>query len=419
MTPRLVHVSDLETLFDRPTDAGRFAGTITALRDDRTAVVGTGDTTALGSLALATDEGRGHAAPFLDRIRPVADTFGNHDFDHGPEWTAEWARRTPGTSLAANLSGVDADAYDSHAIVEVGGTRVGLVGVANPETSVICAAAADLDFTDPVAAVREGERALREDGAEYVVALSHCGDTDATIARETDVDVVLGAHDHERVEKRVAGTLVARTRGGQANEFEVVTLGETPTVDVREPTGPEDEEITEEYRERRDAAGIDELVCSFAADLSPAETGWGVADAYRVRGNADVGITAEASVRGALPAEPSVGDLLGAVPFDSALQTLEIRGEDLEAAVLAGREPLDDTHGRLHVAGAAVDGDTVFVGGEPVEDRTYRVACTSYLPSVDLLPGFTPDRVVADHGLQHEHLLAHARNGQFGPGTRR
>ncbi|QLG29339.1 5'-nucleotidase C-terminal domain-containing protein [Halorarum halophilum] len=123
--------------------------------------------------------------------------------------------------------------------------------------------------------------------------------------------------------------------------------------------------------------------------------------------------------RGDGPGRPP-GDLLGVVPFPSHLQTLEVRGEDLAAAVRAGREQFDDTHGRLFVSGAAVRWDdpngTVAVDGEAVDpDRTYRVACTSYLPSVGLPPGFEQESVVEDRGPQHEHLLTHARDGEFGP----
>ena len=418
--PRLVHLSDLETLFDRPADAGRLAGAVEALHDDRTLVVGTGDTTALGSLALATEEGRGHARPFLEAVRPVADTFGNHDFDLGLEWAADWARGTPGTHLAANLDGIDTDAFEPSIVVDVGEARIGLVGVVNPETATICHAAGSLTFSDPVTAVREEAEALQRRGAEHVVVLSHCGEADADIARGADVDAVLGAHDHERVEEHVDGTLLARTRGGQANEYEVVTLDDEPTVEVRDATdGPVDEAVEREYRERRAAAGIDAGVCSFQRPLSQEEAGRAVADAYRSRGEADVGVLVSASVRGGLPATATTGDLLGVVPFDSHLQTLEVGGADLAAALRVGQDPLDDTHGRLYAAGATVDGDDpdepVAIGGKPVDpDRTYRVACTSYLPSVELVPGFHPDAVVEDRGPQHEHLLAHARDGTFG-----
>ncbi|QLG63526.1 bifunctional metallophosphatase/5'-nucleotidase [Halorarum salinum] len=415
--PRLVHLSDLETLFDRPADAGRLAGAVGELRDGRTVVVGTGDTTALGALALATEAGRGHGRPFLDAVSPVASTFGNHDFDEGPARAAEWARDTPGTHLAANLEGLDGDAYEPSALVDVAGTRVGLVGVVNPETPEMCHAVESLAFTDPVAAVRGEAAELRRRGAEFVVVLSHCGDGDADVARGTDVDAVLGGHDHELVAERVDGTLVARTRGGQANEYEVVTLGGEPTADVRTPTdAPVDAAIEAEYRERRAAAGVDESVRSFAGPLSTAEVGRAAAAAYRDRGGADVGLIAAGSVRAGLPAAATVGDLLGVVPFPSHLHTLAVRGGDLAAAVRLGRDSPDDTHGHVFAVGASVREDgTVAVDGEPVSpDRTYRVACTSYLTEVAPLAGFEPDAVVDDRGLQYEHLLAHARDGEFG-----
>lgn len=415
--PRLVHLSDLETIYDRPADAGRLAGAVEEFRDERTVVVSTGDTTALGSLALSTDEGRGHGRPFVESVAPVASTFGNHDLDEGPAWAADWARETPGTHLAANLDGLPPNVSEPSVLVDAAGTRVGLVGAVNPRTPEMCHAVESLTFTDPVAAVREEAAELRRRGAEFVVVLSHCGGGDADIARGTDVDAVLGGHDHELVAERVDGTLVARTRGGQADEFEVVTLGEEPSADVRTPTdAPVDEGVAAEYRDRRAAAGIDEDVCSFPEPLSEATTGHAVAATYRDRGEADVGVVVAGSVRCGLPAEATVGDLLGVVPFPSRLHTLAIRGEDLADAVRLGRDAPDDTHGRMYAAGASVrEDDTVVVDGVPVShDESYRAACTSYLTEVAPLSGFEPDAVVDDRGLQYEHLLAHARNGEFG-----
>ncbi|WP_313691495.1 bifunctional metallophosphatase/5'-nucleotidase [Halorarum halobium] len=415
--PRLVHLSDLETIYDRPEDAGRLAGAVEALRDERTIVVTTGDTTALGSLALATDEGRRHGLPFMRAVAPVASTFGNHDLDEGPGWAAEWARDVPGTHLAANLDGLAADAFEPGLLTEVDEARVGLVGVVNPRTPEMCHAVESLTFTDPVEAVRREAAALRDRGAEFVVVLSHCASVDADIAGGTDVDAVLGAHDHEQVEERVDGTLVARTRGGQANEYEVVTLGEDPAADVRDLTdAPVDGPVAAEYRERRAAAGIDEEVCSFPEPLPEAETGWAVAETYRVRGEADIGVVVAGSVRGGLPATITVGDLLGVVPFSSHLHTLAVGGEDLANAIRLGRDEPDDTHGRMYVAGASVREDgPVVVDDDPISpDATYRVACTSYLTEVAPLPGFEPDALVADHGLQYEHIIAQARAGEFG-----
>lgn len=76
---RLLGYSDLESLYDDPDRVGAFASLVERRRDERTLVVGAGDNTALGTLALLTDEGRAQARPFFEAVEPAADTFGNHD----------------------------------------------------------------------------------------------------------------------------------------------------------------------------------------------------------------------------------------------------------------------------------------------------------------------------------------------------
>jgi 2',3'-cyclic-nucleotide 2'-phosphodiesterase (5'-nucleotidase family) len=100
---RVLHYADLETVYDDPEHVGRLAECINELRDENTMVVGAGDNTALGSLALVTDKGRAQARPFFDAVRPDAETFGNHDFDHGTDSALELADRTPQQWLCANV----------------------------------------------------------------------------------------------------------------------------------------------------------------------------------------------------------------------------------------------------------------------------------------------------------------------------
>lgn len=69
MSLRVVHYSGVENAYDEPERVGRLAGTIDALRDDRSVVVGTGDNTAPGVLALRTD-GR-QALDFFRDVDPV------------------------------------------------------------------------------------------------------------------------------------------------------------------------------------------------------------------------------------------------------------------------------------------------------------------------------------------------------------
>lgn len=420
--PRLVHLSDLERLYDDPEAVGRLAGTIQELRDGRTLVVGSGDTTALGALSLSTDAGREQARPFYEAVSPDADTLGNHDLDLGPEWAMQWMRSTPGTHLLANASGFPGDDPAGSTILQVGKMRVGLIGVTHPETPAICTAAETLTFEDPVDVVSRETARLRERGADVVVVLSHCGTVDADIAAETTVDAVLGGHVHDHVTAVVDGTLLARTRGGQAGEYQVLTLGETLRVDHHLIDGaPLDEELAASYRDRHAAAGLDEAICQFPGPLTHAEAGRLVADAYRQAADAAIGIVLGPSVRTGLSAQVTVGDVLGLVPFESDLLALEVAGRDIEAIASALPTPIEDSPARVFAAGLSREADgTTTVDGRPIDPRaTYRVATTGYLPYTELLPGITQDATATVVGPQHEIIVEAVRSGVVPAGSGR
>ncbi|WP_246998866.1 5'-nucleotidase C-terminal domain-containing protein [Halosolutus gelatinilyticus] len=408
--PRLVHVADLETIYDDPERVGRLAGAVRARRDDRTLVVGAGDTTALGALAFVSEEGRELARPLYETIDPDADVLGNHEFDYGADRAAAWVRTTPGRHLLANVEGLPDGATTPSAVVEVADARIGLVGVTDPRTAEISGIDLDVEFTDPVTAVRAASDRLRSRGCERVVVLSHCGPLDSTIAAETNADIVLGGHDHERVRERVDGTLVARTEGGQAGAFQVVRLTDPPAVEVCAiDDEPRHERIESAYRERYDATGLADVVTTLPEPIDRATTARTVARAYRERGTAAVGLVARGSVRDGLPGDVTRGDVIGVVPFGSMLHVHRVDGRTMAAIVDRGTGLDHETAGEIVADGPSrsTDGGAL-VEGEPIDpDGSYRVGCMSYLTAVDAIPELDSDTLVEDRGPQHEHVLAY------------
>ncbi|WP_435062975.1 5'-nucleotidase C-terminal domain-containing protein [Halobaculum sp. EA56] len=404
--PSLLVVNDVETAFDHPDRVGRLAGLLGG-RDDDTLLLDAGDATAMGALAVVSESGRAAAAAFHGAVAPDAHVPGNHDFDEGLGALAEFVADTPGRWLAANVPALD---LPGRVVLDAGDSRVGVVGVCHPDTPDICRAVRDVEFGDPVAAARRELAALRDGGVDHAVVLSHCGALDADIARGTDADAVVGGHDHERTIDRVDGTLVARG-GGVGREAVAVDLGEVPRATVRRTAdAPLDRAVAEEYRARHAALGLDDPVASLPGPMDLSAVRRLVADAYRERAGADAGLAVAASVREPLPADVRERHLVGTVPFESSLVSVDVRGGDLRAALRASRGPLDDTHGTVVWSGA--DPAALTCRGEPVrEDGTYRVACTTYETGAELLPGLASDRVAADHGLQYEHVVAYARDG--------
>jgi 2',3'-cyclic-nucleotide 2'-phosphodiesterase (5'-nucleotidase family) len=436
----LLHYADLETAIDDPEQCARLAGAVAANRREETLVLGAGDNTAPGALSLAT-EGAG-AYDFFRAVDPDADTFGNHDFDFGPERARELAGDAPQPWLCANAS-VEGSRFaaaetDSSRLVDAG-ARVGVVGVAHPRTGEINPGAAGLEFEDPVPVVREQADKLRAEGAEYVVVVSHCGYNDEDIARETDVDAVLGGHVHDVFTEVIDGTAVVRA-GRRAEYFSEVTLGSEPAITVHEVDDEHvDEALATRLYERMTEHGLDEVVATVeepierseeAATVAESRIGNVVVDALQWKSGADVALSPPGAMRSGDPlvGEVTVADLISLTPYDDDLTVVELPGERLREAFVAvpfgyHDEGYPDRH-CSHVSGATVVWDdgagellNATVAGEPIDPGgTYTVATASYLVETDhVTDAFGPADVVGKYGLARDAIVEYAREKGLTP----
>jgi 2',3'-cyclic-nucleotide 2'-phosphodiesterase (5'-nucleotidase family) len=452
MAPRLLHYSDIENAYDDPDRIGRLAGLLTARRDAETLVLGTGDNTAPGVLALVT---RGaQALDFYRAVEPDAETFGNHDFDFGPERTRDIVRDSPQRWLTANVRANGdrfgrADGVERTAVFEVADARVGLFGVTDPTTPSLNPKATGLTFSDPIAAAREAVADLRERGVDHVVALSHLGRGDETLAAEVDVDVILGGHVHaERVE-RVHDTLL--TRPGVNGEVVLeVSLPDRSVTRHEVADAPRHEGVAGALRARMATAGVHHPVAHVAEPIERTEktafrgesrVGNFVADAYRwaaLEADAADGLPRERVVAlqnsggiragTALDGDVTLADLISLVPFEEPVAVVELSGERLrETFAQAAGSRLGFGHPEwwhAHLANAHVTYDferhavvDARVGGEPLDpDAIYRLATSDYLlHTTNEFPALGEDDRVATLDTQYEVLAAYARTVGIAP----
>jgi 5'-nucleotidase / UDP-sugar diphosphatase len=168
-----------------------------------------------------------------------ATTFGNHDFDLGPDGlgasvgVAVKAGRVPAvlasnTDLAANdatLTGLQRLAKDGvirrHLVIERGGMRFGIFGVLGKEAIFYTTNSGAIAFTDAIETAREMVKLLREtEKVDVIIALSHGGLQKGEDGRFTDgddvrlakavpgIDVVIGGHSHTELQ----GAIVVNDR---------------------------------------------------------------------------------------------------------------------------------------------------------------------------------------------------------------
>jgi 2',3'-cyclic-nucleotide 2'-phosphodiesterase (5'-nucleotidase family) len=435
VTLRLLHYSDIENAYDDPERLGRLAGTIAARRDDDTLVFGTGDNTSPGILPLLT---RGEQSlDFFERADPHADTFGNHDFDYGPDRALELVDRAPQPWICANVER-NGDTFGAAVgvrpwrVFEQNGVRVGAFGLVTPRTNSINPNTGDVRFTDPIPAAERAVAALRAEDVDYVVCLSHLGTGDESLAATVDVDVVLGGHNHaERVE-RLDDTLL--TRPGVNGEVVLeISLPDREVTRHVVRDGPLDDLVRDRFETRLADAGVDEVVAHVDDPIERTETacfrgesriGNFVADAYRWVADADVGLQNSGGIRSgpALAGDVTLGDLISVVPFDEPLSVAEATGAELAAAFAQGEGARlsfgEPEWWHAHVSGATIEYDltagelvSATVGGDPIDpDRTYRVALSDYLlHSDDEFPALDEAHRVETLDTQYEVLAAYAR----------
>lgn len=183
---------------------------------ERTLLLDAGDTVSDTMLAAET---RGRVVlEAMNAIGYDAMVVGNHDVDFTIDVLREHARLARFPLLAANLVTVPGDrpVVRPYVIRSVGSVRVGILGLAYPNTPLTTARknVEGVRFEDAVAAARRHVPEMRSSGVELLIVLSHLGlGADKALAeRVGGIDVIVGGHSHNRMSEaeRVGGTLIVQ-----------------------------------------------------------------------------------------------------------------------------------------------------------------------------------------------------------------
>jgi 5'-nucleotidase len=196
-------------------------------------VLDAGDYSMGTAFAAATRE-TGGELQLLSMMGYEATTFGNHDFDLGPDGTAQSiamaakAGRVPAVvasnsdftgndpSLAGLQQLAKAGVVRRYLVIERGGMRFGIFGLLGKEAQFYTGGAGAVKFADPVETAREMVKLLREtEKVDVIIVLSHGGMEKGKDGRFTDgedvrlpksvpgIDVVIGSHSHTELHEAV------------------------------------------------------------------------------------------------------------------------------------------------------------------------------------------------------------------------
>lgn len=165
---------------------------------------------ALGDTLVAAETEGKAVMSVMNVMGYDAMVIGNHE----PDFTAEKLRRRIEEArfpvLAANIVERDSgELYTRPYIMrEVNGVRIGILGLAYPNTPLTTAKknVENLEFIEAVQAARRYVPQLRQMGAQIIIALTHLGlDAEKHLAENVEgIDVIVGGHSHNRMRNALA-----------------------------------------------------------------------------------------------------------------------------------------------------------------------------------------------------------------------
>ena len=301
-------------------------------------------------------------------------TLGNHEFDYAIPRLKEIAQTLSATILCCNLIDLKAGKrmFKPYEIVDYGGTKVAFIGAATPYSfnsstpaffqddkgNYIYSLCAETFYDMFQNYVNDA----RNQGADFVVALTHLGDDVETdpinsqeLARQTEgIDVILDGHSHnlvpERILKNKAGKSVKYSQtGAHFDNLGVMTIGTGGSIKLEMVStknytkeDPRVRAVTDSLKQEYAALGARKIGRSevmlpakdsdgdWVVRNSESSLGDFCADAFRLILSTDIGICGGGSIRADLPAgDVRFDDIFNVFPFGNTTSIAQLTGQEI------------------------------------------------------------------------------------------
>lgn len=349
--------------------------------------------------------------------------FGNHEFDiKTPDLLARM-KESKFTWLGANVidtktGKIFADT-PPYVVREIGGVKIGFVGLLLPETKQTSSMEDSLQVTDFCAVAKTIVATLREkEKVNAVVGLTHLSMMqDKQLAGCAQFDLILGGHEHTLLQSSANGTPIFKMTA-DARELGKFSLNFNPSTKRLESfdweivpvtdaiaEAPEFAPVFDKYKDLltklAEPVGLTGVVLdalSYSNRTKETNIGNFVADSYRGAVEADVALVNGGSVRADLTYNPGTltkRDVLSILPFNNPIVKIELTGktlrEALEHGVARSAVGEDGEPGRFpQISGMSFKFDTskpagsrvteILVGGKPLDDaKLYTLATSDFL----------------------------------------
>ena len=379
---------------------------------------------------------------FYNALAYDAGTIGNHEFDRGQQVLADFIAKAKFPIISANIDiAPESPLYGKvrpwH-VLDVKGEKIGVFGLTTPDTAILSSVGDGVKFTDPIAAARTSVRALKQQGINKIVALTHIGfENDVALARKVpDIDIIIGAHSHTPVGnipnanypyplveqngtkepvlvvtdwewgKYLGDLSVSFDRTGKL----IAWAGKPHALDANIKSNQEFADKLKAYAAPIEALRqkiIGKSLVALDGDrikMRTSETSLGnlITDAMLAKTKGDrvqVALINSGGIRNGFPlGDITMGNVLEALPFGNTITRLELTGKQLLEALEHGVSMVEQEEGRFpQVAGIRFGWDAKLPTGKRVmrveilsesgnfqllnPQAAYRVATTNFLAS--------------------------------------
>lgn len=325
-----------------------------------------------GGTAGAISNGQ-YVADIMKTVDYAAITLGNHEFDYGMTRMKELLKDIGAPVTCCNLYSVETGKkeYASYVTKQVGNKNIAFVGAVTP-TTLYTEAYSFYDKNDRQThhlseknlyqEVQKAVNAARQNGADYVVLLSHIGEDDnichtmshELVKQTNGIDVVLDGHTHSVVpqvteyNKDGKPVIITQTGTKYANVGKLLIQPDgkmcTELIPMKSLTKKNTkveaatEKVMKEYN-----AKVQKHICNSDVELNildargkqavrlrEVNAGDLVTDAYRYVTNTQIAITNGGGIRTSLKSgNLTYGDIIALLPYENYVEILEVKGQKI------------------------------------------------------------------------------------------
>ena len=453
---KIVHTNDIharveEDDYNQVIGMDRLSGIAQAFTEgaDGSLMLDSGDT--FHGQSIATLVKGESVAKLMKACGYDAMTTGNHDWSYGKDRLKELGGIANVKILSGNIKNADGTSFfDTDELVKEitknGKTlKIGVFGVSDPEmkNKTTPSNVEGLDFQDAVAYARKEAAALKAEGCDVVIALSHTLDPKNVAAQVDGVDLWLCGHEHIELSESVTtpdgSTTYVSESGYYLNTVGLIdlncTMDEDGSVHVDYNKTSVDYEAAQNYPKEASVTVVldsikaeNETVLNRVIGTSPVEldgiwehirigqTNLGnvITDAYLLATGADIAFENAGGIRASIAAGTvTYGDVINVSPYGNYVVTKKLTGaqikEMLETSLTIQKNCIaandsgewdawpNDSGSYLQVGGITVRFDpaqpagarvlSVQKDGQDLDDtKEYTVAVNNYLAGSDSYP---------------------------------